>query len=99
MVTVVWETWLESGSEPEGLLLTQKIWSDMTSFNGYVSHNLLVDNDDKRHLLVVSKWLGREHADQAVTDYAGSETVKLLKPLLARPRNRWVFTEDEAYSV
>lgn len=99
MVTIVWETWLDSGSELEGLTLTRKIWSDMTSFNGYVSHSLLVDNDDNKHLLVVSKWLAREYADQAVKDYAGSETVELLKPFLARPRSRWVFSEDKAYSA
>ena len=59
-VTVIWETWLNSGSEDKGLALTRRIWTDMTLFQGYMSHSILIDEDDKGHLLVVSEWTTRE---------------------------------------
>jgi len=60
MVIVVWETWLNDGAEAEGLRLTRQIWSDMQHFDGYVSHQLLVDEDAANHLPLVSQWQTRE---------------------------------------
>lgn len=97
MVTVVWESWLKSGDEAKGLELTRQIWFDMlTRFEGYVSHRLLVDEDNAGHLLVVSQWQNREAADRSKQEYAGSETVRQLTQLLSRPRERWIFREEEA---
>ena len=98
MVTVVWETWLHPGTETEGLRLTRQIWSDMQRFDGYLSHQLLVDQDAANHLLIVSDWRNREAADRIKDEYAGSETVRLLTPLLLRPRNRWVFANKTTAS-
>ena len=94
MVTVVWETWLKPGSEDEGLVLTRRIWTDMARFQGYVSHFILKDEDEKGHLLVVSEWTTREAADPIRDEYANAEPVRLITPLLVRPRNRWVFSKD-----
>ncbi len=94
MATVVWETWLKPGSEEEGLALTRRIWPDMTGFQGYVSHFILRDEDEKGHLLVVSEWATREAADRTRDEYANAEPVRLLTPLLVKPRNRWVFSKD-----
>jgi quinol monooxygenase YgiN len=94
MVIVVWETWLNSGDEAEGLALTRQIWSDMQHVDGYISHQLLVDQDISSHLLLVSQWHSREAADRSKEEYA-SETLRKLKPLLARERGRWVYSEDE----
>ena len=100
MVMVVWETWLKEGAEAEGLRITRQIWSDMQQVDGYVSHQLPVDQDAANHLLLVSRWRTREAADRSRDEYAGSEagskTVPRLKPLLARERSRWVFSEDAA---
>ena len=96
MVTIVWETWLNPGSEAEGLHFTRQIWSDMKSFDGYLSHHLLVDQDAPGHLFVLSQWRSRAEADRVKEQYAGSETVRILMPLLARPRGRWVLSEDRA---
>ncbi len=93
MVTVVWETWLNSGAEAESLSLTRRIWSDMQRFD--ISHRLLIDQDASTHLLVVSEWVNRETADRIKDQYAGSETVRRLKPLLACERGRWVYSEDK----
>ena len=60
MVIVVWETWLNDGAEAEGLRLTRQIWSDMQHVDGYISHQLLVDEDAANHLPLVSQWQTRE---------------------------------------
>ena len=93
MVTVVWETWLNQGAEEEGLNLTRRIWADMTGFEGYVSHFILQDEDAAGHLLVVSTWTSRDKPDRIKEEYAQAEPVRLITPLLAKPRNRWVFSK------
>ena len=90
-VLVVWRTELKKGNEEEGLSITQKIWEDMKKFNGYLSHEILLHEDDKGHILVVGEWTDREVADRIKTEYADSENVKLITPLLRSPRQRWVF--------
>jgi len=59
MVTVIWDTWLKPGSEEEGLRLTQQVWSDMRSFDGYVSHQVFVDEDAPGHIIQSGTWRGR----------------------------------------
>ena len=93
MVTIVWETWLKAGCEEEGLNLTRRIWADMTGFEGYVSHFILRDEDSCGHLLVVSTWTSRDKADKTREVYAQAEPVRLLTPLLVKPRSRWVFSK------
>ncbi len=92
MVSVVWETWLKAGGEEEGLNLTRRIWADMTGFEGYISHFILRDEDASGHILVVSTWTSREKADRIRDEYAQAEPVRLITPLLAKPRNRWVLS-------
>ena len=94
MITVIWDTWLKSGSEEEGLRLTRKVWADMRSFEGYVSHQIFIDQDAPGHLIVLGKWRSRADADCVLEKYKGAETIRQLIPLLARPRDRWVMYED-----
>src|SRR5262249_25811491 len=96
MVTVIWETWLKAGAEEEGLRLTRQVWSDMRSFDGYVSHQTFIDEDSPGHLMVFGKWRSRKDADSVLEKYKDSDTVRRLTPLLARPRDRWVTREDSA---
>ena len=95
VVTVVWETWLKAGAEAEGLHLTRQIWSDMRAFEGYVSHQLLVDLDTPGHIIVFGRWRSRDDADRVLQEYKDADAVRRLTPLLARPRDRWVTVEDE----
>ena len=95
VITVVWETWLKPGAEAEGLRLTRQIWSDMRAFEGYVSHQLLVDQDAPGHIIVLGRWRNRDDADRVLKQYKDAETVRLLTPLLARPRDRWVTVDIE----
>ena len=94
MITVIWETWLNPGSEEEGLRLTRKVWSDMRGFEGYVSHQIFIDQDAPGHIIVLGKWRSRADADGVREKYKDSETVRQLTPLLVRPRDRWVTCED-----
>src|SRR5262245_25772647 len=95
VITVVWETWLKAGAEAEGLRITRQIWSDMRAFDGYVSHQLLVDLDTPGRLIVLGRWRSRDDADRVREQYQDAETVRRLTPLLARPRDRWVTAEDQ----
>jgi quinol monooxygenase YgiN len=94
MITVIWDTWLKPGSEAEGLRLTRQVWSDMRSFEGYVSHQLYIDEDAPGHIIALGQWQRREDADRVREKYKDSETIRQLTPLLARPRDRWITRED-----
>lgn len=96
MITVVWDTWLKSGTEEEGLRLTHQVWSDMRSFDGYISHQVLIDQDAPGHIIALGKWESRADADAVREKYKDSETISQLTLLLARPRDRWVMSEDQA---
>lgn len=95
MITVVWDTWLKSGTEEEGLRLTRQVWSDMRSFAGYISHQILIDQDAPGHIIALGEWQSRADADAVREKYKHSETIKQLTLLLARPRDRWVMSEDQ----
>jgi quinol monooxygenase YgiN len=94
MITVIWDTWLQPGMEGEGLQLTRQVWSDMRSFEGYVSHQIFVDQDAPGHIIALGHWRSRRDADAVREKYQDSETIRRLTPLLARPRERWVTGED-----
>lgn len=96
MVTIIWDTWLKLGAEAEGLRLTRQIWSDMRSFEGYLSHQILVDQDALGHIIALARWRSRADAEAVWDKYKDSETIRQLTPLLARPRERWVTCEDGA---
>jgi quinol monooxygenase YgiN len=93
--TVIWDTRLKSGAEAEGLRLTRRIWSDMRAFEGYLSHEIFIDQDAPGHLIVLGRWRSREDADRVREEYKDAETVRQLTPLLARPRDRWITAEDQ----
>ena len=95
MITVIWDTWLKPGSESEGLRLTRLVWSDMRGFDGYVSHQLYIDEDAPGHIIALGTWESREHADQVRDKYKDSDTIRQLIPLLARPRERWITNRDD----
>lgn len=95
MITVVWDTWLKPGLEEEGLRLTRQVWSDMRSFDGYVSHQIFIDQDAPGHIIALANWQHRTDADAVREKYQDSETIRQLIPLLARPRERWMTCEDE----
>jgi len=96
VVTVFWDTRLKPGAEAEGLRLTRQVWSDMRSFDGYVSHQIFIDEDAPGHIIALAKWQSRADADAVRERYKDSATIRQVTLLLARPRDRWVTREDNA---
>jgi quinol monooxygenase YgiN len=68
----------------------------MRSFEGYLSHQILIDQDAPGHIIALAHWRSRADADAVREKYKDSDTVRRLTPLLARPRERWVTCEDQA---
>jgi quinol monooxygenase YgiN len=93
MVTVIWDIRVRPEASKDGLSLIERIWTDMRTRFGYVSHRLLEDQDRRGHYVVVSDWASREAADRVRDEYAGEEPVRLLAPLLAETRVRTVLSE------
>jgi quinol monooxygenase YgiN len=67
----------------------------MRAFEGYQTQQLLVDQDAPGHIIVLGRWRNREDADRVREQYQHSETIRLLTPLLALPRERWITVEDD----
>ncbi|HVV14645.1 antibiotic biosynthesis monooxygenase family protein [Amycolatopsis sp.] len=86
----IWESRFPAARAEEGRAVTEAIWRDMPGFEGYLSHELLVDADDPGHLLVVSQWESREHADESRRRYATHPNAVTANNLVAEPRRRTV---------
>jgi quinol monooxygenase YgiN len=84
----IWESRFPDGRAAEGREVTEAIWRDMQSFDGYLSHELLVDADDPGHLLVISQWTSREHADESLRRYAAHPNARIANSLVVEPRRR-----------
>jgi heme-degrading monooxygenase HmoA len=84
----IWESRFPAGSADEGRTVTEAIWRDMPDYDGYLGHELLIDADDPGHLLVVSRWESREHADEVLRRYAGHPNALAADTLVTEPRHR-----------
>ena len=88
----IWESRFPAEAAAEGRTVTEAIWRDMPGFDGYVDHELLVDADDPGHLLVVSRWASRAHADASLAQYAGHPNAERANRLVSEPRRRILAT-------
>ena len=86
----IWESKFPPNAAAQGRAVTESIWRDMPTFDGYLSHELLIDDDDPGHLLVVSRWASREHADASLRAYAGHPNVQAANRLVSEPRRRTI---------
>ena len=84
----IWESRFPAVRAAEGRAVTEAIWRDMPAFDGYLSHELLVDADDPGHLLVLSQWVSREHADTSLRRYATHPNAQAANSLVSEPRRR-----------
>jgi heme-degrading monooxygenase HmoA len=86
----IWESHFPPATTGEGLKVTERIWEDMTGFEGYLGHELLQDLADPGHLLVVSRWDSQERADWVLDQYADHANAVEANRLVDRPRRRTV---------
>jgi quinol monooxygenase YgiN len=83
----IWESRFPAEAAEEGVRVTQAIWEDMLSFDGYLEHDLIQDLDQPGHLIVVSRWTSREAADAAMS-YASHPNARRANELVSEPRRR-----------
>jgi quinol monooxygenase YgiN len=88
----IWESRFAAQRAAEGRTVTEAIWRDMLKCEGYLSHELLIDADDPGHLLVVSQWASREHADESLRRYATHPNAQAANRLVVEPRRRILAT-------
>lgn len=84
----IWEFRFPVNAAEDGLDITESIWSDMPAFEGYLDHELVRDLDDPGHLLVISRWSSRQHADDVLAEYAGHRNARRADQLVSEPRRR-----------
>jgi quinol monooxygenase YgiN len=87
-IYAIWESRFPAPRAATGRAVTEAIWRDMTSFEGYLDHELLVDVDDPGHLVVVSQWASQEHADESLRLYADHPNARAVNNLVAEPLRR-----------
>lgn len=95
LIYSIWESRFPAEQAAQGRATTEAIWRDMESFDGYLSHELLVDADDPGHLLVVSRWTSRERADETLRLYAQHPNARTVNRLVLEPRRRFVATRTD----
>lgn len=86
----IWESRFPAQTAAEGRAVTEAIWRDMPTFDGYLGHELLADADDPGHLLVVSRWTTRDRADAVLHQYATHPNAQTANRLVVEPRRRFV---------
>ncbi|HEX3732075.1 MAG TPA: antibiotic biosynthesis monooxygenase [Mycobacteriales bacterium] len=92
----IWESRFPAAAAAEGRAVTEAIWREMPRYDGYLDHELLIDDDDPGHLLVISQWRTREHADATLRDYATHPNAHAANHLVTEPRRRFIATRNEA---
>jgi heme-degrading monooxygenase HmoA len=91
----IWESKFPPQAAADGLAVTEAIWTDMPAYDGYLEHVVLVDDDDPGHLLVVSRWASRSHADAVLRGYSPHPNARAADRLAAEPRRRFVAYRSE----
>jgi quinol monooxygenase YgiN len=87
----IWESNFPPDTVDEGVRVTQAIWHDMRSFNGYVEHELVQDLEQPGHLIVISCWASSEAADAALS-YVSHPNARRANELVSEPRRRTLGT-------
>jgi hypothetical protein len=52
----IWESRFPAEAAEDGIRVTEAIWRDMLTFDGYQAYELICDLDQPGHLIVVSRW-------------------------------------------
>lgn len=66
----------------EGRKLAQAIGEDMPPLPGYLDHEVIQDVADPGHILVNTRWVGREQAEAVLGSYQQDEKIKRVEALV-----------------
>jgi quinol monooxygenase YgiN len=72
----IWDFHYPADTSARGLSVAQAIWADMRAYDGYLGHELVSDLDDPGHIMVVSRWSSRDHADAVLVAYADNPNAR-----------------------
>lgn len=66
----------------EGRQLAQAIGNDMPPLHGYLDHEVIQDVADPGHILVNTRWTGREQAEAVLGSYQHDDKIKRAEMLV-----------------
>jgi quinol monooxygenase YgiN len=89
-VAVIWEFRFGATNEPTGLEVTRKIWNDMQQSPDCLDHEIIRDEQEPGHVLVISHWSSSEAADAVKNRYAAHPNAVVANQLALDPPARWV---------
>ncbi len=94
-VTVILELRLKPEAVPAAREVMGRALKDTRAFDGALSIDVLVDQDDETHWLVYELWESVEHDEAYRRFRAGEGRITELPPLLAAPsvKTRYVTTD------
>jgi quinol monooxygenase YgiN len=94
-VTVILELRLKPEAVPAAREVMGRALKDTRAFDGALSIDVLVDQDDETHWLVYELWKSVEHDEAYRRFRAGEGRITELPPLLAAPsvKTRYVTTD------
>jgi quinol monooxygenase YgiN len=90
------EFWLESSNLDDALPIVHGALADTRAFDGCVQVDVLTENDDPTHLIVVEQWSTPEHRAAYRQWRAGEGALTDLAPFLARPPVTGKYTHNPA---
>jgi quinol monooxygenase YgiN len=90
------EFWLKSSSLNEALPVLHDALTDTRAFDGCVQVDVLAENDDPTHLIVVEQWSTPEHRAAYRKWRAGEGALTRVAPFLARPPVTDIYTHNPA---
>jgi quinol monooxygenase YgiN len=90
------EFWLKSSSLDDALPIVHGALGDTRAFDGCVRVDVVAENDDPTHLIVVEQWSTPEHRAAYRQWRAGEGALTDLAPFLARPPVTDKYTHNPA---
>jgi quinol monooxygenase YgiN len=96
-VAVMWEFRFGATNERAGLEVTRRIWNDMQQSPDCLDHEIVRDEQEAGHILVISHWSSSDAAAALQNRYAAHPNAVVANQLALDPPARWVgFVETAA---
>lgn len=89
-VAVIWEFRFGASNERAGLEVIRKIWNDMQQSTDCLDHEIIRDEQEPGHVLVISHWSSSEAAEAVKNRYAAHPNAVVANQLALDTPARWV---------